>query len=223
MRLGASAFVITGLMAFGALGAMGYAVHTMPALLDYRFVVLSVLALVTARLKVQLPGLMGNMAVNLPFLLIAVAQLSMLEALLVALPACAVQCFPTGGGKVKPVQLIFNLSAKAVAVGVGSLLGTHFAILGVAAFFLAETIPLAGIIRLTEGGAIHRIWASIAHYSFPFYVLSAGITSIAMSTTSQFGWQLPVVSLPVLYAIYRSYQSYFRVSLLVGGSGVEAS
>jgi len=35
-----------------------------------------------------------------------------------------VQCFPTGGGGPKPVQLIFNLSSKTVAVG--SLLGTRY-------------------------------------------------------------------------------------------------
>jgi len=71
---------------------------------------------------------------------------------------------------------MFNLSSNAMAVAVGSLLGTHFALLGAAGFFLVETVPLAGIIRFTEGGAIHRTWASIAHYSFPFCVLSAGIT-----------------------------------------------
>lgn len=217
MLLSKKALLFTGLMALSALAALTYALQTAPPLHDYRFVVLLVLALVTSRLKVQLPGLTGNMSVDLPFLLIAVAQLSTLEAMLVVLPSCALQCFPTGGGKLKPVQLIFNLSTKALAVTAASLLGTHFALLGVAAFFLAETIPVAGIIRLTEGGAIHKIWASIAHYSFPFYVLSAGITYIAASTTPEFGWQLPLVSLPVLYAIYRSYQSYFRVSLLAIG------
>ena len=89
-------------MALGALVAVGYALHSMPPLHDCRFVVLLVLALVTARLKVQLSGLMGNMAVNLPFLLIAVAQLSMLEALLVVLPSCAVQCFPTAAANPRP-------------------------------------------------------------------------------------------------------------------------
>jgi len=209
-------------MALGALVAVGYALNTMPPLHDYRCVVLLVLALVTARLKVQLPGLTGNMSVDVPFLLIAVAQLSTLEAMLVVLPSCALQCFPTGGGRVKPVQLIFNLSTKVLAVAAASLLGTHFTLLGVAAFFFAETIPVAAIIRLTEGGAIHRIWLDIAHYSFPFYVLSAGITYIAASTTPQFGWQLPLVSLPVLYAIYRSYQSYFRVPSLGLGAPVES-
>ena len=94
MTLPRSALVLTGLMALGALAAMGYAVHTMSPLHDYRWLVVLVLALVTARLKVKLPGLTGNMAVNLPFLLIAVTQLSLLEALLVALPSCALQCIP---------------------------------------------------------------------------------------------------------------------------------
>ena len=159
------------------------------------------------------------MAVNLPFLLIAAAQLSMLEALLVALPSCGVQCLPKGGGKLKPVQVIFNLSTTGVAVAAASLIGTHFALLAAAGYFLAQTVPVACIIGFTEGGAIHKIWCSIAHCSFPFYVLSAGITSIATSST-QLGWQVPLVGLPVLYAIYRSYEFYFRVPSIARRSSV---
>jgi len=77
MRVLPKAFALIRLIRLGALVAVGYAMHTMPPLHDYRFVVLLVLALVTAKLKVQLPGLPGNMAVNLPFLSIAVARLSM--------------------------------------------------------------------------------------------------------------------------------------------------
>jgi len=222
MTLPRNALVLAGVTALGGLSTVGYALHTMPALHDYRFVVLLVLALITARLKVQLPGLTGNMAVNLPFLLIAVAQLSMFEALLVVLPACAVQCFPAGGGKLKPVQLIFNLSTKAVAVAVASLLGAQLTLLGAAGFFLAETVPVAGIIRATEGGSLPSLWCRIAHYYFPFFVLSAGLVSIAASTGSQLGWQLPLVGLPTLYAIYRSYQSYFRVPTVELSSSAEA-
>ena len=89
-----NALVLTVLMALGVLASVAYALHAMQPLNDYRFSVLLVLAVITARLKVKLPGLTGNMAVNLPFLLIAVAQLSMLEALLVALSSCGVQCSP---------------------------------------------------------------------------------------------------------------------------------
>jgi hypothetical protein len=223
MPLPKKALVLTGLITLGALAAVSYAVSTMRPMQDYRWLVLFTLALVTARLKVKLPGLTGNMSVNLPFLLIAVSQLSLLEALLVALPACVVQCWPKGGGKPKLVQMLFNLSMMAVAVTLASLISMTFATpLGAAVFFLAQTIPVAGIIRITEGGAIYRIWSSIAHCSFPFYVLSAGLTSIATSTTPQLGWQLPLVGLPVLFAIYRSYVSYFGMASLAQRSVVEA-
>jgi hypothetical protein len=145
----------------------------------------------------------------------------MIEALLVALPACAVQCFPKGGGQPKLVQVIFNLSTTGVAVAAASLIGKHFAVAGAAGFFMAQTVPVACIIGFTEGGAIHKIWSAIAHYSFPFYVLSTGITAIATSSPSQFGWQVPLVGLPVVYAIYRSYESYSRGPGVARGSLVE--
>ncbi len=211
MMLPKQALALIGLMALGALAVIGYALHTMRPLGGYRFWALVVLALATARLKVKLPRLTGNMAVNLPFLLIAVAELSLLEALLVALPSCGVQCFPTGrGNKPRLVQFLFNLSTTALAVAAASRIGTHFAVLGAAGFFLVQTVPLASIIHITEGGAIHQIWSSIAHYSFPFYVLSAGITRIVTTTAPQLSWQVPVLGLLVLYATYRSYRSYFH-------------
>ena len=217
MTLPRNALALIALMALGLLASVAYATRAMQPLNDYRFWTLLVLAVVTARLKVKLPGLTGNMAVNLPFLLIAVAQLSMLEALLVALPSCGVQCFPKGGGRPKPVQVIFNLSTTGVAVAAASLIGTHFALLAAAGYFLAQTVPVACIIGFTEGGAIHKIWYGIAHCSFPFYVLSAGIASMATSSTTQLSWQAPLLCLPVLYAIYRSYEFYFRVPSIARG------
>src|SRR5271165_4480388 len=154
MALPKKAVALICIMTLSGLAVLGYALHTIQPFSGYRFWALLVLALATARLKVKLPGLTGNMAVNLPFLLLAATQLSMLEALLVALPPCAVQCFPKGGGnKPKMVQFLFNLSTIAVAVAAASLIGTHFALLGAAGFFLAQTLPVASIIQATEGGA----------------------------------------------------------------------
>jgi hypothetical protein len=158
--------------------------------------------------------------VNLPFLLIAAAQLSMLEAPLVALSSCGAQCLPKGGGKPKPVQVFFNLSTTGVAAATASLIGTDYLLLTATGYFLAQTVPVACIIGFTEGGAIHKIWCSIAQCSFPFYLLSAGIASMATSSTTQLGWQAPLLSLLALYAIYRSYEFYFRVRNIA--SSVEA-
>jgi hypothetical protein len=218
MKLSPAALALFGLMALGALAGIVYGLQTMQSVQVYRFGVLLVLAVVTARLKVKLPGLTGCMSVCLPFLLISVAELTMLEALLVALSSCTTQCLPKGGGKPKPVQMILNLSTMDVATATASLIGTHFSpLLGAVGFFLAQTLPVSGIISLTEGGVSYEIWSGIARQTFPFYVLSAGITSIATSSAVQSStWQVPLLSLPVLYAIYRSYQSYFQVEALGG-------
>ena len=66
-----------------ATGSGGYAAvasHTL-----HRLFALAVLALAaaTSRMKVKLPGINGNMSVNLPFLLTAVVNLSATEAVLI--------------------------------------------------------------------------------------------------------------------------------------------
>lgn len=53
-----------------------------------RFVSFLLVACLVARLKVKLPGLTGNMSVNLPFILVAVAEMTPSEAM-------AVACFST--------------------------------------------------------------------------------------------------------------------------------
>jgi hypothetical protein len=152
------------------------------------------------------------MAVSLPFILIGVAQLCLLQALVVALPSCAAQCFPKGGGRPKPAQMIFNLGTMALAVAAANFAGSHFAaLLSAPAFFLTQSVAVAGVIRISEGGALLKIWSTIAHYSFPFYVLCAGLTVMVTSTAPRLGWRVPVLCIPILLAIYRSYESYFRV------------
>src|SRR5215467_13509220 len=83
-----------GTMVAAAVGATCYAGltnHTVqPA---YALAVLA-LAAATSRMKVKLPGIDGNMSVNLPFLLTAVVSLSGAEAVLIACVSTAVQCWP---------------------------------------------------------------------------------------------------------------------------------
>src|ERR1700735_5809481 len=52
------------------------------------------LAAATSRMKVKLPGIEGNLSVNLPFLLMAVVSLSAVEAGLIAGIDTVVQCWP---------------------------------------------------------------------------------------------------------------------------------
>jgi hypothetical protein len=174
-------------------------------------------------MKIKLPGLNGNMSVNLPFLLLAVAELSTLEAVLIACLATAVQSVPRHDCKLKPIQMLFNVSMMAVACGLAGLVfhppstivnwvpGSSLLLVPSAVmFFLGQTVPVATIITLTEGGAIRRVWLSIAQLSFPYFTLSAGLTSTVVAIGQRLNWRVPLFVLPVMYCVYRSFAMYFR-------------
>ena len=211
-----------GMMAIGGSTLLAYSILHRQPLHSLQFGVLLVITAVASHFKVKLPGLNGNMSVNLPFVLIAAVQLSLFEALLIALLSTFVQSLPKAGGKPKAVQMLFNISTMAVALGMGHhILQQAFVrrvpwtsmsllvSLAAASFFLAQTIPVATIISLTEGGNALRIWSSIFHLSFSYYVLSAGITSLVTTASHRIGWQIPLLVLPVMYGVYRSYRLYF--------------
>ena len=180
------------------------------------------LAAATSRMKVKLPGIEGNMSVNLPFLLLAVISLSSVEAILIASVSTAVQCWPKSGGNLKPEQMVFNVSMMAFAASMATMiwnskwlvdasLASRAVTLSAttAAFFLGQTVPVAGIIALTQDTAMRRVWTSIVQMSFPYYVVSVGVTSMLTLVSHEFGWQAAVVLLPVMYGIHRSYRLYF--------------
>ena len=212
-----------GLMVLGGLASLSDGLLHMHPWHPAQFATMLVLAILAARLKLKLPGLNGNMSVYVPFILIAVVDLSLFEALMIAMASTVAQCFPKDGGKPKAVQTLFNVSAVAVAVGLAELtlqgripLPTAWVSdpllmsLAAASFFLAQTIPVAIIISLTEGGNALRVWSSIFHLSFPYYVLSAGVTSLVTTASHRMGWQIPLVVLPAMYGVYRSYRLCFR-------------
>jgi len=78
-----------------------------------------------------------------------------------------------------------------------------------AAFFLGQTAPVAAIIKVAEGAAMRRIWLGIVQLSFPYYVLSAGMTSMVNLVSHHWGWQAALVVFPVMYGIHHSYRLYF--------------
>ncbi|MGA2019789.1 MAG: hypothetical protein ABSH02_04305 [Candidatus Sulfotelmatobacter sp.] len=210
-----------GLMALAAMASTLYASlasHTLHT--AYALAVLA-LAAATSRMKIKLPGIDGNMSVNLPFLLMAVVNLSALEAVLIASVSTVVQCWPKSDGKFKPQQMLFNVSMMAFATSMANLIWNAgwlgkaawaseplMLASATAAFFLGQTAPVAGIIKLAEGAAMRRVWLGIAQLSFPYYVLSAGLTSMVNAVNRHLGWPALLI-FPVMYGIHQSYRLYF--------------
>jgi hypothetical protein len=216
-----------GAMMLAAFGAIAYAGSASHMLHLYFAMAVLALAAVTSRMKVKLPGINGNMSMNLPFLLTAIVNLSAAEAILIACFSTAVQCWPRKSAKFNPQQMAFNLSMMAFATSMASLIFhaewlsrmqwnsttpasiTFGLALATLTLFLGQTAPVAAIVALSEGKSAAETWWSVAQLSFPYYVVSAGITSMVEAVNSHLGWGLALAVFPVMYGIHRSYQMYF--------------
>jgi hypothetical protein len=234
--------IFIGTMIAAAVITGGYAGFVSHALHIYFALAVLVLAALTSRMKVKLPGINGNMSVNLPFLLTAVVSLSAAEAVVVTCVSTAVQCWPRKDAKFKPQQMAFNLSMMAFASCIASLMfhahwlrgmqwssSTLGLALATATLFLGQTAPVAAIVAVSEGKAVGQIWWSLAHLSFPYYVISAGVTTMVQAVSSHLGWGLALAAFPVMYGIHRSYRLYFgrmaqtlRPEVLVKAAGAGA-
>ncbi|MGA3196954.1 MAG: hypothetical protein ABSD39_18315 [Terriglobales bacterium] len=215
----ATAFITATAMC--GLAMLGGSVLKMTALHHYQFLWLLVLGAITSRTKVKLPGIDGTMSVNLPFMMIAAAQLSLFEAVAVALVSATLQSIPKRGGQYQPVKMLFNASTIVLAAGIAALVlhseklaamhhsGSVALIAACGMFFLVNTLPVATIIALTEGSGMMRIWSSIAHMSFPYYVACTGVTSMVTLVSQHVGWQAPLAALPVMLLMYRCFQTLF--------------
>jgi len=177
-----------------------------------------VIALAASRLKVNLPGITGTMSVNFLFLLLGVLELSLSEAMALGCAAVVVQCFDRD--RPIPIQVAFNVCSTALAIAVTffayrysmmhSLVKNPSTLLFLAAcvYFVANTLPVATVISLTERRSLRKIWSDCYFWSFPYYLVGAGVAGMMSWLHGFTDWQTSLLTLPVVYLIYRSYRLY---------------
>jgi hypothetical protein len=221
MKFPLSARAFIALVIVLGLCVVGSAVVSANAIYATRFAAFLLVACLAARLKVKLPGLTGSMSVNLPFILVAVAEMSLIEALIVGCLSNLVQYLPRTRTKFNPVQAAFNFSTMALAVGNTHLVYGSAAVIRVvsspslrlaiatAGFFLINTVPVAIVMFLTENKSVHHTWLELFQLSFPYFLASTGIAGVALTLASGVGWQVPVTILPLMWGVFYCYRRYF--------------
>ena len=75
-------------------------------------------------------------------------------------------------------------------------------------YFVANTVPVAGVIALTEHKSIKNIWSDAYFWSFPYYLVGAGVAGLVSWLNRIVDWQTSLLILPAVYLIYRSYRLY---------------
>jgi hypothetical protein len=212
-------------IAISGLLVLGNAVLNARAVPTGRFISFLLVACLAARLKIKLPGLTGTMSVNLPFILLAAAEMSLAEALVVGLISTFVQCLPRGKQKINLVQVAFNCSTILLAVAATKLIYASPAVaamvpsahlrLAVAAagYSLVNSVPIAVVIGLTEAVSALKTWIEMLQLSFAYLVASAGVAGLALTITPEIAWQVPLAVLPVMAGIFQSYRRCFAATV----------
>jgi hypothetical protein len=95
--------------------------------------------------------------------------------------------------------------------------GALLVVLSAGVLFMGQTLPVSAIIALTDGGAFRRIWINIAQLSFPYYVVSAGVTSMVNSVGHHIGWLAALL----LFSVMHPNLSLLSLVLRQGGTGRE--
>ncbi len=182
-----------------------------------KFLCYLLVAVTASRLKVNLPGITGTMSVNFLFILLGILELSFAETLALGCAAILTQCFYRD--RPRMVQVIFNTCATSFAIALSYCVyhvplfqaQKNPAILLVvtsATYFAANTLPVATIISLTEHKSLRRIWADCYFWSFPYYLVGAGVAGLVSWLNKIVEWQTSLLILPAVYLIYRSYRLY---------------
>src|SRR5271163_2265512 len=176
------------------------------------------IAILASRLKVNLPGITGTMSVNFLFILLGILQLSVSETLILGCASILVQClYPD---RPSAIQVTFNICASAVSTALAygaydvalsrGLVTSQALALGIAAsiYFVANTGSIATVISFTEGKSLRKILVECYFWSFPYYLVGAGIAGVIGWFDNAFNWETSLLVVPVIYLIYRSYGLY---------------
>jgi diguanylate cyclase (GGDEF)-like protein/putative nucleotidyltransferase with HDIG domain len=176
------------------------------------------IAILAARLKVNLPGVAGTMSVSFLFVLLGILQLSFSETLILGSASVLVQLLypdrPNG------LQGTFNLCSSAISTAlaygayhvslVNHVVESQALGLGVAGivYFTANTGSIATVISFSESRSLKEILVECYFWSFPYYLVGAAIAGVIGWFDEAFNWETSLLIAPVIYVIYRSYRLY---------------
>ncbi|HZQ68679.1 MAG TPA: hypothetical protein VFA68_09185 [Terriglobales bacterium] len=219
-NLSIQAKLMIGAVSCGSLVAFGIGAHQMQDLATPQMFLLLAAGAVASRFKVKLPGVLGNMSGNVPIVLLAILRLSLLGSLIVAAAAAISQSYASGAKRPQPVQFLFNACMLVNASGLAywtfhyvksdqSPAGRMLMLVASAAvYFLANTMPVAGIIALTEHSNPVSLWRTVFLWSFPNYVIGAGMAAIMSAFGNTAGWLALATLMAALFAVYQCYKVY---------------
>lgn len=178
-----------------------------------QFLALLLLGCIASVMKVKLPTLHGNISVSFVFFLIGISGLSLAETLVLGLLATLLQCIWRPKTKPMVIQVLFNLAVIELSIIAAyqipllfslPLNGTTGLVVSSCSYFITNSGLVALVIALVEQRNVQQIWGDCYLWTFPYYLMGAGIAGAVTASSSQ-GWKA-LLLLPLVYLAYHYYR-----------------
>jgi hypothetical protein len=202
------AAVITAGAAVGVSAVLDWQCASLP-----RFWAMLVLAIAGGAVKARLPGMTGTYSASFVFVLAAVPGLSLSEMVAVAAGTAAVQNFWRSRTKVRPVQLLFNVSNLILSTALADAAygsGTYAVAqltFAVVVYWAVNTGILSVVLTLVGEGQFLDLWRRWCLYSLPFHLGGGAVAILLSEPLSQGDWRAAVVFAPVVVFAAKYYRA----------------
>jgi signal transduction histidine kinase/ActR/RegA family two-component response regulator len=177
-------------------------------------------ACASSSMKIDLASIKGTLSVNFLFILLAVSELTFLEAMIVGCSALVWQYLWKAKEKRGFIKIAFNLATSAIAVSLS--VAAHSTalelapalelpvVLGIATicYFGGNTGLIALVIAVTESKNPFKVWHDSYFWSFPYYLVAAPLVALLSAISRLVGWQTWLLVVPLIFSIYRTYRLY---------------
>ena len=212
-KLFIGAIIAVGVCA-SAYGVTGWHSNDLARLVTYL-----IITCLAARMNIHLPYISGTLSAGFLFVFIGVVELTLPESLLLGAATVLVQnFFPIRKSKIYQIafSVANNLTSILVAYLFNRWANEHLIWFGLPLllttvamiYFFFNTLPIAMVLCATTGGRLSTIWKQNYFWSFPFHLVGASVAGLMHIASNQFGWQVSLLILPLMYLIYNSYASY---------------
>ncbi len=187
-----------------------------------KFGAFALVAIFAAALQITVPGVTGALPVSCVFVLLGLRELSAPETVAMAAAAAIAQTFWSQPKRrqVPLEQVLFTAATTILGASAAAWIfylpwmdenGAEPAIRLLAAtlaFFVVHTLPVVLALCIAEGAPLFGTWRAGFLPSLPYYLGGAAAAQLVKFVDDRIGWQVVLLSGPLMYLIFRSYRLY---------------
>ncbi len=180
-----------------------------------RFAMFALLGLVSSTLKVRLPRIQGTLSGGFVFVLIAIAEFSWPEALVMAASTGLIQCTWNVRRRQVPRQLLFNIGALINSATIAYLprfilnranyeSPTILLIVASAIYFWTNNVSVLAALALVEDKPLRTIWGKCSLWSQWYFLIQVGLAGLISICIRLEGWVFSFCLICVLILLHLS-------------------